>query len=254
MTPSTRLSNITRIFDPEGFEEAVVRALNVGGARLNNFTDAEAEAVQTDAQTAKDLLDQVQRDPDSARQIVESCDVENAYRQGCFLRDPSFRRRSRRRRIHDGQRHSAISGSDVRLKRNEAGRKDGRMGSFQDLTGQKFGMLEVISFAAKQPTSRWHCRCECGRSSVVESRNLKTGNTKSCGCKRSAVGRANFKDLTGQRFGRLQVVSLASRNPTRWNCRCDCGQSKVVSRGELLKDSTKIMRLSEARTRKTLPE
>lgn len=38
-------------------------------------------------------------------------------------------------------------------------------------------------------------------------------------------------DLTGQRFGNLTVVSRAennSRGNTQWNCKCDCGGSKIV--------------------------
>ena len=109
------------------------------------------------------------------------------------------------------------------------------MGSFQDLTGKRFGMLEVTGLAAKKPT-RWHCRCDCGGASIAESRNLKNGSTKSCGCLRSAVGKANFKDLSGKRFGKLEVVSLHSRRPrTRWLCRCDCGSETVVRSSSLLR-------------------
>lgn len=40
-----------------------------------------------------------------------------------------------------------------------------------------------------------------------------------------------FMDLTGQRFGRLTVVSRAEndhRGKTIWNCVCDCGQERKV--------------------------
>lgn len=39
------------------------------------------------------------------------------------------------------------------------------------------------------------------------------------------------KDLTGQRFGKLRVISRAPSGPrwqTRWNCICDCGTEKTV--------------------------
>ena len=43
---------------------------------------------------------------------------------------------------------------------------------------------------------------------------------------------ASFKDLTGKRFGRLVVVSLASGVDTsgnkKWNCKCDCGKESIV--------------------------
>ena len=43
---------------------------------------------------------------------------------------------------------------------------------------------------------------------------------------------ANFKDMTGQRFTRLVVLSRAKSDTNgnaRWNCRCDCGNATVSS-------------------------
>lgn len=39
-----------------------------------------------------------------------------------------------------------------------------------------------------------------------------------------------LKDLTGQRFGRLVVLSRAPNDGRRtvWNCRCDCGETKPI--------------------------
>ena len=54
-----------------------------------------------------------------------------------------------------------------------------------------------------------------------------------------------FKDLTGQRFGRLTVVKLyshATRKPwrqTRWLCNCDCGNEIIVQNGNLHTGNTK---------------
>ena len=39
---------------------------------------------------------------------------------------------------------------------------------------------------------------------------------------------ANIKDLTGQRFGKLVVLSRAENDKTkhtRWLCQCDCGNT-----------------------------
>lgn len=55
--------------------------------------------------------------------------------------------------------------------------------NFQDLTGQKYGRLTVVSlYGSDRKKTLWNCRCECGRESVVDAANLKSGNTKSCGC------------------------------------------------------------------------
>jgi hypothetical protein len=43
---------------------------------------------------------------------------------------------------------------------------------------------------------------------------------------------AEFRDLTGQRFGRWFVVDIADKRPashhTMWLCRCVCGNEKAV--------------------------
>lgn len=53
-----------------------------------------------------------------------------------------------------------------------------------DLTGQRFGRLEVISFAGqnKWGAADWLCRCDCGNMCTITAPSLKVGNTRSCGC------------------------------------------------------------------------
>ena len=52
-----------------------------------------------------------------------------------------------------------------------------------NLVGQKFNMLTVLEFYDVQNgQSRWLCKCDCGNITVVYGRNLKIGNTMSCGC------------------------------------------------------------------------
>lgn len=49
------------------------------------------------------------------------------------------------------------------------------------------------------------------------------------------------KDITGQRFGRLTVISRAENigRTTRWNCLCDCGKMTTVYKSHLTSGSTK---------------
>lgn len=60
------------------------------------------------------------------------------------------------------------------------------MSKYKDLTGQRFGMLEAVQYVAsdKNGNALWQCRCDCGRKSIVSSKDLNSGNTKSCGCYR----------------------------------------------------------------------
>lgn len=55
-----------------------------------------------------------------------------------------------------------------------------------DLTNKTFGRLTVISRGESKPTraATWLCQCSCGNTTIVESRLLNSGNTKSCGCTR----------------------------------------------------------------------
>lgn len=57
-----------------------------------------------------------------------------------------------------------------------------------DLTGQKFGRLLCLSATEeREPTNgtvKWKCLCDCGEIIFVNSNNLRTGNTRSCGCLR----------------------------------------------------------------------
>ena len=53
----------------------------------------------------------------------------------------------------------------------------------EDLTGNKYGMLTVIKEAERDKNGRrWLCECECGNKKIILGKNLKKGNTKSCGC------------------------------------------------------------------------
>lgn len=49
------------------------------------------------------------------------------------------------------------------------------------LEGHRFGRLEVIS---RVPGTAWLCKCDCGRTKIVTTSNLRGGNSTSCGCKR----------------------------------------------------------------------
>lgn len=58
-----------------------------------------------------------------------------------------------------------------------------------DLAERRFGKLIVVSRALGRK-SRWNCVCDCGKTAVVTSANLKNGHTSSCGCLRSRAADA----------------------------------------------------------------
>lgn len=117
------------------------------------------------------------------------------------------------------------------------------MPNFIDLTGKKFGRLEVISRNPKNATDKspqWNCRCDYGNETVVQGRHLRSGHTKSCGCMQKEIaGQINFKNIIGQRFGKLTVVKhIGSNNKGNaiWECKCDCGNI-IQAQGIYLRNS-----------------
>mgnify|MGYP001598301252 CR=1 FL=1 len=120
--------------------------------------------------------------------------------------------------------------------------------NFKDLHGLTFGRLSVITQAEsdKHGFTKWLCECQCGRQKVIHASSLTKGLTTSCGCLRKSRRAPNFRDLTGQEFGRLMVLELATIgwNPnrtrvTKWKCVCECGVATVVTSGGLLSGKTR---------------
>lgn len=113
----------------------------------------------------------------------------------------------------------------------------------EDLTGRQFGELTALRRVENDKHKRvcWACRCSCGNEIIVQAMQLKSGKTRSCGCKRYATS-YNKCDLTGQRFGRLTVLFRSDRNDAPangyWRCRCDCGKEVDVFSGSLLRGQT----------------
>ena len=67
-----------------------------------------------------------------------------------------------------------------------------------DLVGEKYGRLTVVAFDRVQnKKSYWKCVCDCGLTVIATGNNLRSGNTKSCGClhreKVTEVGHKNRK-------------------------------------------------------------
>jgi hypothetical protein len=58
------------------------------------------------------------------------------------------------------------------------------MKNILDLSGKKFSMITVVSFAGKGPGGRkWNCICDCGSNFVAYAGQINNGRKKSCGCK-----------------------------------------------------------------------
>lgn len=57
------------------------------------------------------------------------------------------------------------------------------MPKFEDLKGKRFGRLVVLEQAETRHTrTRWLCKCDCGKTKIIQSNHLKSGASTSCGC------------------------------------------------------------------------
>lgn len=103
--------------------------------------------------------------------------------------------------------------------------KETKMKKYESLIGRRFGKLTVVKQEASSDSGqrRWLCECDCGGTCISTTKNLNSGKTTSCGCKKSP-------DLTGKVFGKLTVLGRSERRNSRgarttpqWECRCECG-------------------------------
>lgn len=66
----------------------------------------------------------------------------------------------------------------------------------KNLSGCQFGRLTVVRLLeqrSKEGRRLWECKCSCGNTTVVDTKSLATGATKSCGCFRREEHIKRFK-------------------------------------------------------------
>jgi len=65
--------------------------------------------------------------------------------------------------------------------------------TIKNLTGKRYGRLEVIELGAraKDGRVRWRCLCDCGEYTEVQAYSLHRGATRSCGCLRDEYSRTH---------------------------------------------------------------
>lgn len=116
------------------------------------------------------------------------------------------------------------------------------MKDYEAGAGMVFGQLTVLSmFQNTKGALKCRCRCDCQTITEIYWSNLKAGRTKSCGCG-EAANRRKFKDITGQRFGKLTALSPTEKRKDKsvvWKCRCDCGNLYYQSGRNLVRGYSK---------------
>jgi hypothetical protein len=69
-----------------------------------------------------------------------------------------------------------------------------------NLIGQKFGMLTVKKYCPNKKHTVWQCRCDCGKMRKVISYNLRSGNSRSCGCQKGNANKGKPAHLKGYQY------------------------------------------------------
>lgn len=105
--------------------------------------------------------------------------------------------------------------------------------SSTDCVGKIFGDLTVDSVSRQKGETWADCLCICGTKKCIKLTEVKTGNTKSCGCRRklpvNAKNRALAESFEGHKFNKLTIGKVFRIGARAYaNCRCECGSTKKI--------------------------
>lgn len=89
------------------------------------------------------------------------------------------------------------------------------MTKLTDITNKKFGRLTAIEVVGttRDGKAQWECLCECGKLTTVTGKNLRNGNTVSCGCKKKEGSHTTH----GMSKGKNRIYTIWQGMRTRCN-------------------------------------
>ena len=103
----------------------------------------------------------------------------------------------------------------------------------QDLTNQTFGYLTPLEYIKG---GKWKCKCVCGNETIVDTRNLNSGHTTSCGCK--VYETKNFVDMSNYENEGIKVLERAGSDEQQiamWKCECKYCGNIFITRGSSIR-------------------
>lgn len=90
-----------------------------------------------------------------------------------------------------------------------------------DLLGQRFWRLVVIGrFKEDSPSvAKWVCKCDCGNTTIAQSKALRDGRHRSCGClqKETATKHGQEGSLTYTVWAQMKARCLNKRHKSYGN-------------------------------------
>lgn len=112
------------------------------------------------------------------------------------------------------------------------------MGKKVEMLGKIFGDWKVIRELPERGADgsiMWEVQCvNCGKINQKNGSNLRSGHTSKCQkCSNKKYSyKTAIKDLTGQKFGELTVLSATEERTAGgsviWLCQCSCGNIKKI--------------------------
>jgi hypothetical protein len=90
-------------------------------------------------------------------------------------------------------------------------------------------------------TTKTEFKCYCGKVFKTTPCNIFSGHTTSCGCYGRKIKELRLINLSGQKFGKLRVISILPRiqKMLQYLCECDCGKVLPIFAGRLTSGNTK---------------
>lgn len=107
-----------------------------------------------------------------------------------------------------------------------------------DLTNKTFDYLTPLYYIKG---GKWHCKCKCGNEIDVDTRNLNSGHTKSCGCLQKEKASQNTKDMLYYEDDNLKVLEYAgtdNQQIAKWKCLCKHCGNIFVTRGSTIRNKS----------------
>lgn len=105
----------------------------------------------------------------------------------------------------------------------------------KDLTGQTFTYLEPLYYIKG---GKWHCRCKCGNELDVDTRNLNSRHTKSCGCLQREKAANNIINMSNYEDENLKVLERSGSDEqgiALWSVLCKHCGNVFITRGSSIR-------------------
>ena len=99
-----------------------------------------------------------------------------------------------------------------------------------DLTNKEFTYLTPFEYVKG---GKWKCKCKCGNEVIVNTSNLMSGHTRSCGClqrEKASQNTVDMLDYEDENFKVLERDGSSNGGVAKWKCICKhCGNIFTIS-------------------------